>query len=300
MRLVRLLRAILPRDSQSDRIVPPSGFTANLTLFASGAMAFLAVFALTLSFAAGQLASRWGAELAKGATVRIIAPEDQIDAQVQATLRVLETTPGVALARHLSKEEHQALLAPWFGDGIDVSDLPVPELIEVIEADPGIDATGLRLRLAGEAPGATFDDHARWRAPLLKAAARLRGFGWLSILLIGGTMAAIITLAANAALAANAQIISVLRLVGATDGYIANAFVRRFTMRAGVGAAIGTVIGFVAVMLLPGSSESSDLLIGIRVQGWQVLVLFLVPPIAALVAFFATRFSARKVLEGLT
>ena len=52
-------------------------------------------------------------------------------------------------------------------------------------------------------------------------------------------MAAMITLAARAALAANAEVIRVLRLVGAKDSYIARAFVRRFTLRTLAGAAVG-------------------------------------------------------------
>ena len=36
------------KDGAGDRIVPPTGFTAQLTLFSAGAMAFLAVFALAL------------------------------------------------------------------------------------------------------------------------------------------------------------------------------------------------------------------------------------------------------------
>ena len=84
-----------------------------------------------------------------------------------------------------------------------------------------------------------LDDHTRWRRPLAVAAERLRLLGVLSIVLIGAPMAAMITLAANAALAANAQVIRVLRLVGARDSYIARAFVRRFTLRALAGAAVG-------------------------------------------------------------
>ena len=44
--------ALVASDSQADRVVPPSGYTASLTLFTSAAMAFLAVFALALSLAA--------------------------------------------------------------------------------------------------------------------------------------------------------------------------------------------------------------------------------------------------------
>lgn len=43
------IRSLLAGDKQADRVVPPSGFTAQLTLFAAGVMAFLAVFALALS-----------------------------------------------------------------------------------------------------------------------------------------------------------------------------------------------------------------------------------------------------------
>ena len=95
--------------------------------------------------------------------------------------------------------------------------LPLPRLIEVVEDGTGYDSTGLRQRLAAEAPGAVLDDHTRWREPMAQAATRLRLLGLLSIGLIGAAMAAMITLAANASLAANAQVIRVLRLVGAQD-----------------------------------------------------------------------------------
>mgnify|MGYP000583500430 CR=1 FL=1 len=39
----RTIRSFLLGDAQADRVVPPSGFTAQLTLFAAAAMAFLAV-----------------------------------------------------------------------------------------------------------------------------------------------------------------------------------------------------------------------------------------------------------------
>ncbi|NIR61201.1 MAG: cell division protein FtsX, partial [Gammaproteobacteria bacterium] len=90
-----------------------------------------------------------------------------------------------------------------------------------------------------EVPGAVLDDHTRWRRPLVSAASRLRLLGIVSLLLIGAAMAAMITLAAQAALAANTQVIAVLRLVGARDSYITRAFVRRFTLRALGGSALG-------------------------------------------------------------
>ncbi|MEM6372771.1 MAG: FtsX-like permease family protein [Pseudomonadota bacterium] len=294
------LRALVLGDKHADRVVPPSGFTAQLTLFASGAMAFLAVFALALSLASGRLAERWGNELAGTATIRIVAPQDQRAQQTAAALQVLETTPGVARARALSDADQQALLAPWFGADLPLDSLPVPRLIEITSAAGGFDAAGLRLRLAAEVPGAVLDDHGRWRAPLVAAAQRLRILGWLAAGLILAAVAAMVTLAANAALAANAQVVAVLRLVGATDRYIAQAFVRRFTLRALIGATAGVLIGLVAVWLLPSGGDAPSFLTGLGFEGAGWLVPLLVPPLCALVALAATAYAAGRALRMLS
>ncbi|APX13604.1 cell division protein FtsX [Tateyamaria omphalii] len=297
---MRTLRALLAGDRYADRVVPPTGFTAQLTLFVSGAMAFLAVFALALSLASGRLADRWGDELARTATIRIVAPEDQRAIQTTAALQVLSTTPGVAQARALTDEEQQALLAPWFGQDLPLDTLPVPRLIEIEATGQGFDATGLRLRLAAEVPGAVLDDHGRWRAPLVSAAQRLRLLGWTVAMLIVGAVAAMVTLAANAALAANAQVIAVLRLVGATDSYIANAFVRRFTLRALAGSAAGVALGVLAVWLMPSGGEAPGFLTGLGFQGAGWLVPLLLPLVCAAVALIATAYAASRALRTLT
>lgn len=287
-------------DAQAERAVPPTGFTVRLTVFSAAAMAFLVVFALALSLASGRLASRWSEELARSATVRISAPAEQMAAQTEAALNVLRTTEGVESARALSLDEQRELLSPWFGADLPLETLPLPQMIEVIETESGFDGDGLRLRLSGEVPGAVLDNHARWRAPLVAAASSLRLLGWLSIIIIALATGAMITLAANAALAANAQVIAVMRLVGARDGYIAQAFVRRFTLRALSGAAFGTVVGGVALALLPRASEEGGFLTGLGLQGTQWLLLLLIPSLAGLVAFIATRLAAKNTLRSLT
>lgn len=294
------IRHFLRGDAPSDRVVPPAGFTAQLTLFASGAMAFLAVFALALSLAAGRIAERWSDELARSATLRISAPADQMALQTDTALRILRQTPGVAEARALTREEQAALLAPWFGSDLPIDALPMPQLIEVLEATEGYDARGLRLRLGAEVPGAVLEDHGRWRRPLVEAAESLRRLGLVSILLIAGAMAAMITLAASAALAANAQVVEVLRLVGARDRFIASAFIRRFTLRAFLGAAVGTLLGVLGVVLLPDASEAGGFLTGLGFRGLGWLWPFIIPLLGAGVALLATAYAAHRMLRGLS
>jgi cell division transport system permease protein len=293
----RQFLALVAGDPQADKSVPPTGFTANLTVFTAAAMAFLAVFAIALSLATGRLADRWAAEMARTSTLRISAPVDQADAQVRAAVNVLNTTPGVASARPLTKEEQRALLEPWFGPDLPLDTLPIPQLIEIVEDADGYDAIGLRARLQAEVPGAVLDDHTRWREPLVAAAARLRWLGLISLALIAASTAALITLAAQSALSANAQVIRVMRLVGAQDTYIARAFVRRFTLRALLGAAVGMVIGLLAVLALPRGDDASGFLTGLGFQGTGWLWPLVVPPLAAVVAFVATRWAAFRTLR---
>jgi cell division transport system permease protein len=295
----RLSVLILP-DRQADRVVPPSGPTAWLTTFTAGAMTFLAVFALALSLASDRLAERWAGALAGTATIRIAAPTDQMAIQTEAVLDILKTTPGIASSRALTDDDQRALLAPWFGPDLPIEALPIPRLVELTEGPEGLDAEGLRQRLAAEAPGAVLDDHTRWQRPLAIAAQRLRLLGALSILLITAATGAMITLAANASLAANAQVIRVLRLVGAQDDYIAAAFVRRFTLRALTGSAIGAVAGTIGIALLPPVDEAGGFLTGLGFTGAGWLLPLALPPIAAAVALLATRAAAFRKLRELT
>lgn len=291
------LLSLLAGDPMADRVVPPSGFTARLTVLAAGAMAFLAVFALALTFATGRVASRWSEELARTSTLRISAPTEEVTARA---LRVLGETPGVATARALTDDEQSALLEPWFGADLPLDALPVPQLIEITATREGYDATGLNARLKAEVPGALLDDHSQWRQPLVRAAGGLRLMGWMSLLLILATTAAIITLAAGTSLAANTQVIKVLRLVGAKDTYIARAFVRRFTIRALIGAAGGTLLAMVAIALLPQAQTAEGFLTGIGFRGFGWVTPIVIPPLAAAVAFAATRFAALRTLRGLS
>lgn len=297
MKIFRVILEVLSGDSNADRVVPPSGFTARLTTFSAAAMAFLIVFVIALSLAMGRLAAHWTLELANTSTIRISAPESQMVPQSEAVLEVLRTTPGIASARVISDAEQRKLLEPWFGPDLPIDNLPIPRLIEVLEEGSGPDFFGLKLRLSAEAPGAVLDDHTRWRRPLVIAATQLRILGLVSILLIMGSMAAMITLAAQSALAANGQVIDVLRLLGARDVYIARAFVRRFTLRAMFGAGAGTLLAMIGVLVMPDATEEGMFLMGLGFQGWHWILPFLVPPLVAFMAFWATRWAAFHTLS---
>ncbi len=287
-------------DAQADRVVPPTGTTTRLTVFVAGVMAFLAIIALAVSLTTGRVAGVWAEELAQSATLRLPADPENADAFLVEAMEVLQTTPGVERARALTPAEQQALLQPWFGPDLPLDSLPLPQLIEVVAGGEGYDVEGLQARLSAQVPGAVLDDHTSWRAPLLDAAARIRVIGWVVVILIASAVAAMITLAAQASLAANEQVIRVLRLVGARDVYIARAFVRRYTLRALLGAAVGAVLGGVALMLMPQGDARTSIFLGVGFEGFEWVWLLVIPLLSGIVAFIATRAAAMGKLREMT
>ena len=127
---------------------------------------------------------------------------------------------------------------------------------------------------------------------------RLLGVG--AAVLIAVASAAMVTLAAQAALAANQGAIRTLRLVGATDAFIARAFVRRFTLRALAGAAAGTALGVASLFLVPAAEADGGFLTGLGLRGAGWLIVPAIPLAAMAVAFAATRVAAFRMLRGLT
>ncbi len=292
--------AYFTKDVASDQIVPPKGNAAWLTGFAAAAMTFIAVFALSLSLAVGRLADYWSLDLARSATVQIVADDADLEAQTEATLRVLRTSDGVTSAEIIDRETQLALLEPWLGDNIPTDTLPVPRLIDVRFQGNGPDMASIKLRLQAEAPGAILDDHSTWRAPILQASNRLRLMVTISLALTALITIVIVVLSAHNALASNRGIITTLRLLGARDAYIAKAFVRRITMRATLGAMLGMVLAMIAIATFPSPAQDSGLLAGLTLSGADWVYPFFVPLLVAASAFIASRLAARQHLLTIT
>ena len=279
--------------------MPSSGFTMLLTLAAAAAMAFLAVFIAAVAGGADRLGDSWTETLVDTGTVRLITDPDGADEKAAIIAQILAATPGVETARRIDEDEQAGLLAPWLGEDLPLDLVQLPVLFEVSLTEEGLDDLELTQRLNEAVPGAVYDDHQRWRAPVARAAGRLSLIANLSLVLIGMITAAVIALAASASLAANGQVIDVLRLVGADDAYITRVFVRRFALRAAAGAALGSLIGVIAVLLVPDANGVAGVLdVGFSGAGW--LWPFLVPMLAAFIAYAATRYAATRRLREVS
>lgn len=305
--IARLRRMI--RGGDAARFAPRSGLLAWLAGAAAGAMSFLGALAAALAILAGALAGQWEGELARSAT--LVLPAETSEAQMAAVETALGQTHGVAAFRRIGDAEMRSLLAPWLGEDAPIETLGAPVMLAVeIEGD-GPDGAALSRRLALEAPGALWDDHGRWRAPLLSAARILRALALIAAGLALLGVAAAVSLGARATLSAARPVIVTLRLMGATDRFIAGAFTRGAAIRAGIGGAVGAAAAALAIWALdlaaadpegPGAAVAgtSALLSAPAGTGTAaLLVCAAFPLLCAAVAWGAARAAAAAALRRI-
>lgn len=282
----------------SENVVARQGIAAWLVLLCAALMGFLSIYTYTLGSIANRLADNWQAALTSSASLRIIAPDDEIDKIAAAATEVLNTSLGIASFEEIPREGQLALLKPWLGGNIPEELLALPRIYAVTINEAQFDEAALLLRLEAEAPEAIWDNHQRWQGPLLKSAARMRLLAWVSTAIIALAFCLLIFLATEASVAANAGNITLLRQIGATDRWIQSGFVRKLTMRAAIGAFIGICLGFVAVYWLVSRGLDRDYLTGgIELGRSHPLAGLVILFLATMLGLFATRGATRRYLE---
>jgi cell division transport system permease protein len=297
---------VLPRGEAS--IVPGDSISGRALLAVIAIMTFLAALTLGAVVLVRSASGDWQSAVAREVTIQLRPSEQRdIEADVRRAAAIAAGTPGVASARPFSKEESARLLEPWLGSGLPLGELPVPRLI-VVRLAPGEapDFAGLRRQLA-EIPGVTLDDH-RGFVDRMRAIARgavTIGLGVLALVIAAAMMS--VMFATRGAMAANRQIIEVLHVVGAKDGFIAAEFQRHFLLVGLKGGAMGgaaamalfALAGMTSDWLGANASEAAALFgsLSLGAEGYGAM-LGLVVLIAAVTAG-TSRLTVRRTLKDL-
>jgi len=270
-----------------------------------GFMVLLAVLAAAGGAALNEAVSGWGKGLQGSVTVRVPAPEDaaEADALLESVLKVLRQGVSAERVRVLPETEIQALLKPWLGAQADLSGLPLPRLIS-LDLDISRDAETIRAlqsRLAAAATGAVLDDHGEWRNRSAGLFLFLRLLAWSAVGVVAFCAILTVTLTTRSSMAAHRNIIEILCLLGARDGYIAGLFQNRAARAAALGSLPAAVAGLAAVLALawkvapPDSGELLPWLRGMSV--WAGLLL--IAPAAALTAALTARWTVLGTLRTM-
>ena len=238
------LEAALPSESRLKRempLVPANSVAGRALVVVIAIMTFLACLTAGGALLVAQASQDWRADVSREVTIQIKPRSgDDIEALVAKTADLAARAPGVAEAHALSKAESERMLEPWLGQGVDLSQLPIPRLIVVrMSAGERADLAPLKAALASATPQASLDDHRLWLSRLDTMAGVIVFFAAALFILMITAMATAIGFATRGAMAGNREIIEVLHFVGAADTFIARQFQSHF-LRLGLrGAAFG-------------------------------------------------------------
>jgi cell division transport system permease protein len=237
-------------------LVPASSIAGRALVIVIAIMTFLACLTAGGAVLVAGASQDWRGEVSREVTIQIKpAPGQDIDAVVAKAADAARKAPGVAEVRALSKQQSEQLLEPWLGNGLDLSELPIPRLIVVGMQDlKATDIAGLRDVLATQAPGANLDDHRLWLARLDTMADAIVIFAALLFLLMICAMTMAVGFATRGAMAGNREIIEVLHFVGAADSYISRQFQAHF-LRLGLRG--GLIGGALAALFFASASVLS-------------------------------------------
>ncbi len=267
-------------------LIPRNSVAGRALVVVIAIMTFLACLTAGAALLVAHASQAWRSDVLRDATIQVKPRAgDDVESLVAKALAIATKAPDVESARAYSKAESEKLLEPWLGAGFDLSQLPVPRVIVVrLGEQRPEDLATLRSALASAVPQADLDDHRVWAAQLGAMADAVVILAAALFVLMIVAMATAIGFATRGAVAANREIVEVLHLVGASNGFIAGEFQTHFRRLGFRGAMIGgsaAIVFFAVASLLsfwwahsPGGEEIAAMFgsFALRPSGYLALV----------------------------
>ncbi|MCX2724884.1 cell division protein FtsX [Roseibium salinum] len=295
----------------SAPIVPPQSVAGRALTLVVAIMSFLACLTVGAVSVVWEAADAWQNDLVREITIQI-RPTEGVDMlrEIDKAVALTQEFPGIGSVRALSDEETKDLLEPWLGEGLDLEGLPVPRLIQITVSDPEqLNLAQLKSQVSQSVAGASVDDHSVWTSQLSAMAGAVVVGGFVIMILMLGSMVLSVVFATQSAMAGNKDVVSVLHLVGAEDGFIAREFQRHFLMlglKGGVSGGLTAIFCFVILDMLTrqssgqaGSDQLSALFgtVSVSLPGYFGVfgIVFLVAILTALTSGLAVKAHLAKV-----
>lgn len=271
-----------------------------------GLMTYLACLMLAGALLLSVLLEDWTGDLSGIVTVQVMPAVDEaadsLDARVAKLVRLIGKAEGVTQARAVPLAEIAMLLEPWVGAGTPLEDLPIPRLIDVrLDSDSPPAMEELATMIANADPGADLDDHGLWKKQLVGLVQALEAVAGFVVALVGLATVGIIVFATRSGMAAHRDVIEVLHLIGAQDGYIARQFQNHALSQGLRGGIIGVVLGLGTFWLLGRAAARLDtaMLPSVSLAVWHWAVLASLPAVIALIANRTARRTVMRTLKSM-
>lgn len=264
-------------------------------------MTYLSLLSTAGNLALGHMTARWTSGLENSLTIEIPAGKDTKE-QGKKLLAALDKTAGVKSSHILSDADMQEILSPWLGDNTPIlSDIPLPTLISVeLNERTDIAIRTIRDMTHGISPDATVDAHEGWLKDLVKLTDGLRLTALGIFILIMIVTAFVVSGAVSSRMAIHQRELELLHIMGASDQYITQQFVRYVFWQSGKGLFAGIVAGILTLIIFVSMGRHSDGTIpAINLTGLDWLVFIVVPLLLLLIGILSAYRTSFRVLREM-
>ena len=160
-----------PRINNDVSLVPTDSIGGRALVIVIAIMTFLVCLAGGGATLIAEASLSWRDLVSKDVTIQIKPrPNEDTDSIVKQVAEVAARTPGVEFVHALSQRELERILEPWLGQGLNLSQLPIPRIIVVtMDLSHQANLRDLEVALASSAPQASLDDHQVWVSRLQRA-----------------------------------------------------------------------------------------------------------------------------------
>ena len=301
MKLMNDKNQDLPLDNSPD---------SKFLILLIALMSFLAVLALSGTFALNSMTEKWSSGLENKVTIEIsietkdghILSQDTVLKETKDLYEMLSEHKAVKSAELLGDKEIQELISPWIGNDLSLGDIPLPGLIalELRKIDTN-GLNGLKKDIGKISKHAMLETHHEWLSDLINFTSTLRTLALMVALIIAAITTIAISSAIRTRLAIHNNVVELLHYMGATDNYIARQFQKHAMVLSLKGALIGTAIGLAATFLLAFLSRNTgtDLIPVIRIGGLGVFVLCLIPILVSCITILTSHVTVLRSLSKM-
>ena len=270
------------------------------------------LFAVTLAgvLSINSMLNAWNNSILGSLTVQIM-PVNNIN-QEKARLETLEQQkkavdflkklPEAEQVSTLNAAQLQNLLQPWLGDGIDISELPTPRLIDVkLKKGAEIDFAKLAAKLAEVSPLASLDNHKLWLDKLVKFADGLKMLAMSILVLVIAITSGAIFYTTQTNLGLHKNIIEILHVMGAKDTYVAQQYAKRDAMLGFVGGCIGLFFAVPTIFMIAGLAEQIEggIISEARLNWFSWGLILSLPLVSSLAAMTTAYYTVKRTLEKM-
>ncbi|MDR2901648.1 MAG: hypothetical protein LBU87_00865 [Lactobacillales bacterium] len=279
----------IPFSSDSSRFFLP---------WMSMLMVFIAVLIASASMVIYSSINTWNTSLSGSLTVQIPTYDkngkergDDVKKDIETTLTILRSSEGVQGASVLNEEQMTILMTPWLGADAKLSELPLPQVIDVT-LDPmrEVDIDQIRADLKEQVPDSVLDSHRTLLAGLINLSHGIIRLTIFIIILLALTTSFTVIYSTRSSLSVHKPVISLVHMIGASDKYVA----MQYALRSFKLTLIGSIFGFLLALPVMGGisfltqSMTYDFILNMTLSGWQWRILLLIPLLIATLSFLTT------------